>query len=155
MVNSHKYIIGYYISNGIYLKWTTFVKIIRLPQGPKAKLLVERQESVQKDMERAFGILQARFAIIRGPARHLEKGDLDMIMKACVILYNMIIEDERDSYSLAYDYQYVDGTTPEPNVRWDHHPCYSAYLPRVVQVQNPSNMRASNRTLLKRYRVNN
>jgi len=38
-----------------------------LPQGAKAKLFAECQESVRKEVERAFGILQARFAIIRGP----------------------------------------------------------------------------------------
>ena len=61
-------------------------------------------------MEITFGVLQARFAIIHGPARHLEKGELGMIMETCVILYNMIIEDERDSYGLAYDYEHVDDT---------------------------------------------
>jgi len=137
VVNGRKYNTGYYLSDGIYPKWATFVKTIRLPQGPKAKLFAERQEAVRKDIERAFGVLQARFAIIRGPARHLEKGELGMIMKACVILHNMIVEDERDSYGLAFDYELVEGTTPEPTVRWDHHPCYAAYLRKVVQVHNP------------------
>ena len=132
VVNGHKYNIGYYLSDGIYPRWTTFVKTIRLPQGPKAKLFAERQEAVRKDIERAFGVLQARFAIVRGPARHLDKGELGMIMKACVILHNMIVEDERYSYSLTYDYEHVEGTTPKPSVQWDHHPCYSAYLGRVV-----------------------
>jgi len=45
-VNGHKYNIGYYLSDGIYPKWAIFVKTIRLPQEPKAKLLIERQESV-------------------------------------------------------------------------------------------------------------
>jgi len=82
-------------------------------------------------------VLQARFAIVRGPARHLDKGELGMIMKACVILHNMIVENERDSYGRAFNYEHVKGTTPEPNVRWDHYPCYAAYLRRVVQVQKP------------------
>jgi len=74
VVNGRKYNIAYYLSDGIYPKWAIFIKTIRLPQGPKAKLFVERQESVRKDVERAFGVLQDRFAIIRGPAWHLEKG---------------------------------------------------------------------------------
>ena len=40
-------------------------------------------------------MLQARFAIIRGPARFWHHEDLTFIMKACIILHNMIIEDER------------------------------------------------------------
>jgi len=57
-----------------------------------------------------------------------------LIMKAYVILHNMIVEDERDLYGLGYDYEHVDGTTPEPIVQWNHYQCYSAYLHRVLQV---------------------
>ena len=58
-------------------------------------------------------------------------------MKACIMLHNMIIEDERDSYDLAFDYEDVEHSIPEPIVRQDHHPCYSAYLRRVVQIRDP------------------
>ena len=40
-------------------------------------------------------MLQSCFAIIRGPARFWHHEDLTFIMKACIILHNMIIEDER------------------------------------------------------------
>ena len=40
-------------------------------------------------------MLQARFAIVRGSARFWHHEDLTFIMKACIILHNMIIEDER------------------------------------------------------------
>jgi len=73
VVNGRKYNIDYYLSNGIYSKWATFIKTIRLPQERKAKLFAERQESVRKDVERAFRVLQALFAIVRDPASHLEK----------------------------------------------------------------------------------
>ena len=46
-------------------------------------------------MERAFGVLQSHFAIVRGPARFLQIETLKDIMMACIILHNMIIEDER------------------------------------------------------------
>ena len=89
---------------------------IHLPQGPKEKLFSKRQECVRKDVKKAFGVLQACFAIVHGIARHLEKGDLGLIMKACVICSNMILEEEHDSYGLAYDYELVDCTTLKPNV---------------------------------------
>ena len=47
-------------------------------------------------MERAFGILQAQFAIVRGPARFWDQKMHWYIMHACVIMHNMIIENERD-----------------------------------------------------------
>ena len=67
-------------------------------------------------MKRAFEILQARFAIIRGPARNMDKTEFSMIMKACVILHNMIVEDERDSYEFPYVCDHEKDSTSEPNV---------------------------------------
>ena len=56
----------------------------------------QRQEAVRKDVERAFGVLQARFGIIKNPARILDKVKIGKIMRACIILHNMIVQDERD-----------------------------------------------------------
>ncbi|XP_072054371.1 uncharacterized protein [Arachis hypogaea] len=98
-INGNNYTMGYYLADGIYPEWATFVKSISKPQGEKRKLFAQYQEGQRKDVERAFGVLQARFAIIRGPARFWEKKKLANIMRACIILHNMIVEDERDSYA--------------------------------------------------------
>jgi hypothetical protein len=47
-------------------------------------------------VECAFGILQAKFSIVRRPACFWDETTFNDIMKACIILHNMIIEDERD-----------------------------------------------------------
>ncbi|XP_006397474.2 uncharacterized protein LOC18015395 [Eutrema salsugineum] len=99
-VNEREYHLAYYLTDGIYPKWATFVQSIKLPQGPKASCFATTQEGVRKDVERAFGVLQARFAIIRNPALSWDKEKIGKIMKACIILHNMIVEDERDGYSL-------------------------------------------------------
>ena len=49
-------------------------------------------------MERAFGILQARFAIVANAARMMDVGDLTTVLSACIILHNMVVEDERSTY---------------------------------------------------------
>lgn len=67
-VNANNYNLGYYLTNGIYPNWATFVKSIPLPQGPKHASFVKKQEADIKDVERAFDVLQARFAIISGPS---------------------------------------------------------------------------------------
>ncbi len=54
------------------------------------------QEAARKDVERCFGVLQARFAIVKGPARFWKDSDLHAIMTTCIILHNMIVDDERD-----------------------------------------------------------
>ncbi|XP_019082601.1 PREDICTED: uncharacterized protein LOC104753822 [Camelina sativa] len=98
-VNGRQYRMAYYLTDGIYPKWATFVKSISMPQDPKASLFATYQEAVRKDVERAFGVLQARFAIVKNPALMLDKVKIGNIMRACIILHNMIVEDERDGYT--------------------------------------------------------
>ncbi|KAK2458580.1 hypothetical protein QL285_005718 [Trifolium repens] len=98
-VNERLYDMTYYLADGIYPSYPTFVKSIRLPRSEPDKLFAQYQEAYRKDIERAFGVLQARFKIIREPARLWDIDDLSIIMRSCIILHNMIVEDERDSYS--------------------------------------------------------
>lgn len=65
-------------------------------QDRKKQYFAMKQEACRKDVERAFGILQSRFAIVAGPARFWRKEVLHDIMTTCIIMHNMIIEDERD-----------------------------------------------------------
>ncbi|XP_028122249.1 uncharacterized protein LOC114319439 [Camellia sinensis] len=95
-INNHAYTMGYYLADGIYPRWATIVKTISQPQGAKRQLFARMQEACRKDVERAFGVLQARFNIVSVPARGWSDEDLYYIMKTCIILHNMIIEDERD-----------------------------------------------------------
>ena len=89
-INGHHYTLGYFLADRIYTDWSTLVKTISNPQGldkkvsiqcfqlctavKLMKLLLElqhfakMQEVSQKDVEGAFGLLQARFAIVARPA---------------------------------------------------------------------------------------
>ena len=71
------------------------------------------QESARKDVERAFGVLQSRWGIVRNPALTWSTKKLWEVMTACVIMHNMIVEDERgDSiYDQGFDFQ---GENVEP-----------------------------------------
>jgi hypothetical protein len=93
--NGHKYNYGYFLADGKYPRWQTFVKPIIQPRGKKQTQFHSAQAAARKDVERAFGILQAQFAIVRGPARFLDQECLWYITTACVIMHNMIIEDDR------------------------------------------------------------
>ncbi|XP_042988733.1 uncharacterized protein LOC122316267 [Carya illinoinensis] len=103
-INGHNY--------AIYPQWATFVKTILAPQGNKKKYLATPQESARKNVERAFGVLQARFAIIRGPAQFFHIETLNEIKMARIILHNMIIEDERaDNGEEKFEYEQLPKTT--------------------------------------------
>ena len=70
----------------------------RASKNPKQKKQCEFarvQEAARKDIERTFDVLQSRFAIVRDPAHFWDKKTLKNIMTCCVILHNMILEDER------------------------------------------------------------
>ncbi|XP_074315229.1 uncharacterized protein LOC141651413 [Silene latifolia] len=99
MVNEKHYNTRYYLTDGIYPQWTTFIQSIPLPETPKDRLFAERQEAARKDVERAFGVLQARFAVIRKPALTWSEQLMRKILKCCVIIHNMVVEDERDTYA--------------------------------------------------------
>ncbi|CAL2246591.1 unnamed protein product [Prunus armeniaca] len=86
-VNNTVYQNGYYLADGIYPRWTTF--------------------GYRKDVERCFGILQARWAIIRGAARLFDEEVLRSIIMTCIFLHNMIVEDE-------YDYDADEVYEPDP-----------------------------------------
>nr|XP_023901055.1 uncharacterized protein LOC112012916 [Quercus suber] len=114
-INGHDYTIGYYLTDGIYPKWATFVKTIPSPQEHKYKLFVATQEVCRKDVERAFGVLQKRFAIVHGPAHFFHLETFQKIMKACIILHNMIVEDERDDNEVVdLDYEQIDEVDNPP-----------------------------------------
>jgi hypothetical protein len=58
-LNGHKYRTGYYLADVIYPPWSTLVTSIRNPQDGASKHFAKLQESARKDIERAFGVLQA------------------------------------------------------------------------------------------------
>ncbi|XP_024013544.1 uncharacterized protein LOC112087788 [Eutrema salsugineum] len=111
-VNGNEYRLAYYLTDGIYPKWATFIQSISLPQDPKSTLFATRQEAVRKDVERAFGVLQARFAIVKNHALFWDKEKIGKIMRASIILHNMIVEDERGTHTLVDTTQFdqVEGT---------------------------------------------
>jgi hypothetical protein len=93
-VNGHTYDMGYYLADGIYPTWSAFVKTVHHLTEMKASHFAKEQEKAHKDIERIFGVLQSRWAIVQGPAYGWNREHINEIMTTCIILHNMIIEDE-------------------------------------------------------------
>jgi hypothetical protein len=105
IINRREYTMRYYLADMIYPNLLTFVKTILRPLEAKRKYFASTQESTKKDVEWAFGMLQSRFAIVRGPVQYWNKKTLANIMKACIIMHNMIIEDE-GVMNLGFDHEH-------------------------------------------------
>ncbi|XP_028091347.1 uncharacterized protein LOC114291684 [Camellia sinensis] len=103
-----------------YLRSPTTTDIARLlaigetissPQGVKKQQFATTQESIRKDVKRAFGVLQSRFAIVGGAVHFWDPKMLGNIMKSCIILHNIIVEDGRDEH---LDFSYEISSTNAP-----------------------------------------
>ena len=61
--NCRTYNMGYYLADGIYPKWATFVKPISGPQGKKELYFHNAQAVAMKDTESAFGIFKSNLQL--------------------------------------------------------------------------------------------
>ena len=120
-VNGNQYSTGYYLADGIYPEWAVFVKSISLPITEKDKLFAQEQESKRKDIERAFGVLRRRFCILKRPARLHDRGQLEKVVLACLILHNMIVEDEKTNDNIEEDLDLNEA----PSTMTVHAPAFS------------------------------
>jgi hypothetical protein len=134
VIQGKEYNMGYYLADSIYPKWSTIVQTIHDPRTPKKKYFATKQEACRKDVERAFGVLQSRFAIVAGPARCWRKEVLHDILTTCIILHNMIVEDERD---LSAPIE-VATETPPPDVEMviDENVKFQEFISRHQNIRN-------------------
>ncbi|GJU24663.1 ALP1-like protein [Tanacetum coccineum] len=92
VANGVTYPSGYYLVDGIYPELAPLVKTIPEPADDDHKRILykQKQESARKDVERAFGVLKKKWAILANPARALRKDRIVSMMYTCIILHNMI-----------------------------------------------------------------
>lgn len=64
----------------------------------KHKTFGGAQESVRKDIERAFGVLISRWHILGNPCMFFDREKVKKLMMVAIIMHNMIVELGRDGY---------------------------------------------------------
>ncbi|GKB96586.1 ALP1-like protein [Tanacetum coccineum] len=57
VINGVGFVKGYYLADGIYPQWSTFVKSFTVANDSKHAYFKKRQESARKDVKCAFGVL--------------------------------------------------------------------------------------------------
>nr|GEX49519.1 protein ALP1-like [Tanacetum cinerariifolium] len=99
VANDVTYPWGYYLCDGIYLEWVPYVKsVTNLADDDHKRLLYKAMhEAARKNVERTFGVLKKKLAILATLARAYIKEKLANIMYTCIILHNMIINDQKEA----------------------------------------------------------
>jgi hypothetical protein len=105
---------GYYRTDDIYQSWVTFVKTIPAQKIKKEDEFAKAQEACRKSFRR----LTSSVCHCSWSGLFLGQKNLNNIMTYCVILYNMIIEDERD-LNLKFFYDNIDSRVkPQRRFHW-------------------------------------
>jgi hypothetical protein len=87
----------YLICDGGFMKWRVLIAGLKFYSSIKEALWSAQMESTRKDVERAFGILKARFRCLKLQVLFHKQTDIDFMFWTCAILHNMILTfDGRD-----------------------------------------------------------
>ena len=114
------------MGDGIYPEYATFVKTFTDPVDDKRIHFKKKQESARKDIERAFGVLKKRWKVLRYPARYWDRERMQDVVYACIILHNMILEDEDKAFCQDFN---PEDPTLDP-AHWEQQ------TPMEVRIQN-------------------
>lgn len=92
----------YWVADGIYPDFRIFLKTIAKPLDRRERLFAKSQEAFRKGAERVYAVLFSRWHILANPSRIWHTADMNLIVKSCVILHNMIVEardkDDEDGF---------------------------------------------------------
>nr|XP_045087060.1 uncharacterized protein LOC123494768 [Aegilops tauschii subsp. strangulata] len=85
-----------------------------LSQWAEKVSLCPRKAAI-KDVDRAFGVMQARFVVVRGPAKQWDPEPLWEVLTCCVIMHNMIVEDEGEDATAGLEFENMGDHIEVPN----------------------------------------
>ena len=83
----------YFLCDGIYPRYSRFIKTIKPAIGEADKNFAMWQEGARKDIERAFGVLQCRWKAMTYPIQRSDLEGACSLTACCLIMHNMCVED--------------------------------------------------------------
>jgi len=89
--NAQERRLAYFLVDGIYPRWNILARPIHEPVDESEIRCTKAQEAMRKDIEPAFGLLQARFNVLRKESNLWLKKDVLAVSETCVILQNIFV----------------------------------------------------------------
>jgi hypothetical protein len=83
----------YFLADGIYPNWAIFVKTYVNATDPDKVAFAKVQEAARKDIERAFGVLVAKFHILKHEINMWYTHNIQDLVHVCIILHNMVVKE--------------------------------------------------------------
>jgi hypothetical protein len=105
-------------------QWAAFVKSIAAPQSDKDTVYAHSKKVQGKISSMHLGCCNLDLTFFYRPARKGKRVDVGQIMQACIILHNMIIEDQRQSGAMSFDLNSTSGLS----YALPHSPCREQHV---------------------------
>lgn len=83
--------VRFFLVDGIYPRWPICAKPLHEASTQRERSYTRVQESIRKDVECLFGVLQLRFGIMRRENQRWDLNEIVRIGNVCVILHNIIV----------------------------------------------------------------
>ena len=114
----------FFLVDGIYPKYSRFVRGIKEPITQTEKYYTAWQEAARKDIERAFGVLKNTWQFVDRPIHVLNLQAIADKIQCCLILHNMLVTD-----------RVMEG--PNYNYTEQYDPCHHVIVEGNGSVQQP------------------
>ncbi|ETV69556.1 hypothetical protein H257_14792 [Aphanomyces astaci] len=98
-------------SNMLHGSIGVFVKTVPNAKSLREKAFQKAQESRPMDVERMFGMLQARWHVLTRPCELWDRSAMHHVVITCCVLHNMVIDDEMDDDSC--DLEFLNDLQPD------------------------------------------
>ena len=92
-MSNEEFMFMYFLVDGIYPRYSRFVKAIRQPILLHDRKFTSFQESARKDIERAFGVFQCKWQASCRPIYLMDPILISEMITCCLILHNMCVSD--------------------------------------------------------------
>ena len=106
----------YFLVDGIYPRYSRFVKAIKEPIIPSDRKFTLFQEAARKDIERAFGVYQCMWQCAARPIYQMNGELISEMINCTLILHNMCVSDRVMNSDVHVPYNPTNSCDSPPDI---------------------------------------